>query len=171
VEESSGERLVRLPTFNGKFESFMIWWIRFRAFATVCKFIETLKPKDEADMPTTEGEVLVETVLADALKIAAEKRNAAAMANFAMSFTDETAVGVICEGISANCWPAGKASVIVTLLLKKHEPEDTMARVELRQELNKISVTKGQELAAVFEQISAAENPCNAGTAQVNKED
>jgi hypothetical protein len=46
-----------------------------------------------------------------------------------------------------------------------------MTKVELRQELNKISMTKGQEPAALFEQISAVENRYNTGTAQVTKEE
>jgi hypothetical protein len=112
MEESRGERSVRLPTFEGKSKSFMIWWIRFRAFATVCKFIEAVKPVGEAHLPATEGEVLDEAVPADLLQIAAQKRNAVAMANFAMSFTDETAMGLIHKAISAE-WPTGKASGVV----------------------------------------------------------
>ena len=161
---------MRLPTFDGKFKSFMIWWICFRAFATVYKFIEAVKPVDEANLPSNEGEVLDETIPADILKIAARKRNAVAMANFAMSFTDETAMGMIYKAISPE-WPTGRSSVVVALLLKKYKPEDTMTRVELRQELNKISMKKGEEPAALFEQISAVENRYNTGTSQVNKED
>ena len=159
-----------MPTFDGKFKSFMIWWIRFRAFATVYKFIEALAPVDEANLPNTEGDVLDEAIPADMLKIAARKRNAVAMANFAMSFTDETTLGMIFKAISTD-WPTGKSSVVVALLLKKFKPEDTMTRVELRQELNKITMKKGDEPAALFEQISSVENRYNTGATRVDKAD
>jgi hypothetical protein len=130
-ERSSGERSVRLPTFDGKFKSFMIWWIRFRAYATVYKFVEALKPIDEVNLPETEEEVLVvEAAPVNLLKIQARKRNAVAMANFAMSFTDETTMGMIYKSISPE-WPTGKASIVVSLLMKKFKPDDTMTRVEL----------------------------------------
>jgi hypothetical protein len=153
---------VKLPTFDGKSKSSMIWWIRFRAFATVYKFIEAVKPVDEAHMPATEGDVLHEAIPADLSQIAARERNAVAMANFAMSFTDETAMGLIHKAISTE-WPTGKASIVVALLLRKFKPEDTITRVELRQELNEISMKKNQEPAVLFEMISAVENrhkPC-----------
>jgi hypothetical protein len=99
-ETSSSERSVRLPTFDGKAKSFMLWWIRFRAFATVYKFITALKPTYEANMPATEEEVLDEAVPSDKLKIEARKRNAVAMANFAMSFIDETTIGLLYKAMS-----------------------------------------------------------------------
>ena len=148
----------------------MIWWIRFRAYATVNKFIESVKVADETHLPASEAEVLVETVPAEALQIAARKRNAVAMANFAMSFTDETTMGMIHKAISPD-WPTGKASVVVTQLLRKFKPEDTMARrVELRQKMNKISMKKGQDPAVLFEQICAVENRYNSA-GQVSEED
>ena len=129
MENSSGERLLRLPIFDKKSKLFMIWWIRFRAYATFNKFMESLKAEDETHLPASEAEVLVETVPAEALQIAARKRNTVAIANFAMSFTDETTMGMIYKAISQD-WPTGKASVVVTELLRKFKPEDTMTRVE-----------------------------------------
>jgi hypothetical protein len=46
-----------------------------------------------------------------------------------------------------------------------------MTRVELRQELNKISMKKKQEPAVMFEMISAVENRYNAASIQVSEED
>jgi hypothetical protein len=54
MDGSRGERWVRLPTFDGKFKSFVIWWIRCRVFATVCQFIGAVKPVHEAHLPPTE---------------------------------------------------------------------------------------------------------------------
>jgi hypothetical protein len=85
---------------------------------------------DEAHLPATEGEVLDEAVPADPLWIAARKRNSVGMANFAISFTDETAMGMIYKAISTE-WPTSKTSIVVALLLRRFKPEDTMTRVEL----------------------------------------
>jgi hypothetical protein len=78
----------------------MLWWICFRAFATVYKFVMALRPTDKASLLPSEEEVLDDTVPADLLKIAARKRNAVAMANFALSFTNETTMGMIYKSIT-----------------------------------------------------------------------
>ena len=58
-------------------------------------------------------------------------------------------------------WPARKASVAVSLLLRKVKPDDTMMlRVGLGQEMNKITMKKGQEPAVPLENISAVESCC-----------
>jgi hypothetical protein len=100
--ESSDNRSVRLPLFDGKVKSFMLWWIRFRAYATMYKFVVALRPVNEASLPATEEEVLDETIPADILKIAAKKRHAVAMANYAMAFTDEATMGMIYKAITAK---------------------------------------------------------------------
>jgi hypothetical protein len=71
MDASRGERLVKLPASDGKFKLLMIQWTRFRAFATSCKFIEAVKPVNQAHLPPTEGEVLDEDVPANLLRIAA----------------------------------------------------------------------------------------------------
>ena len=59
---------------------------------------------------------------------------------------------------------------MVTQLLRKFKPEDTMTRVELHQEMNQISMKKGQEPAVLFEQISTVENRYNS-VGQVSEND
>ena len=46
-----------------------------------------------------------------------------------------------------------------------------MTRVELCQEMNKISMKKSQEPSVIFEQIRAVENRHNTATTQVSEED
>jgi hypothetical protein len=140
--ESSSERTVRLPSFDGKMKSFLVWWVHFRVYATVNKFVTALKPIDEADFPASEDEVLDETNKAGLAKAAARRRNAVAMTNYyAMAFTCETTLGMIVKS-SLTDWPTGKASKVTDLLLRKIKPHDVMTRVELRQELNKIKMKK-----------------------------
>jgi hypothetical protein len=67
-----------------------------------------LKTEDEAHLPVNEDAVLVETDAADALQITARKRNAVAMANFAMSFTDSQTRRKIPHGAFCAQTPALK---------------------------------------------------------------
>jgi hypothetical protein len=167
-EMRSGSRSVRLPTFDGKSTSFAMWWIRFLSFATVYKFRRCLEETDEPDLPPTEATVLDETKDADKLMIAAKRRNGVAMANFTMAFTSEVTMGMILKSLSSD-WPSGKASIVTKLLKNKFKPDDTMTRVELRQELNKVSMKKTEDPARLFERIAAIENRYAGTATTVNK--
>ncbi len=58
MDSASEAKSVRMPTFDGEYKNFQIWWIRFTAFATVYKFIEALAIGGDPDMPANESEVL-----------------------------------------------------------------------------------------------------------------
>jgi hypothetical protein len=130
-----------------------------------------LKPIDEVNLPESEDEVLDETNKAGLAKAATRRRNAVAMTNYEMAFTCKTTLGMIFKASSTN-WPTGKASKVTDLLLRKFTPQDTMARVELRQELNQIKMKKNGNPAGLFEQISAGENIYNNTAAtKIDEED
>jgi hypothetical protein len=58
----SSEKSVRLPMFDGSHKNFQLWWTRFVAYTTVYNFVEVVrKDASEADMPSSEMEVLDET--------------------------------------------------------------------------------------------------------------
>ena len=40
-----GTKGVRLPVFDGTHKMFQMWWMRFTAYAVVCKFIKAIKPQ------------------------------------------------------------------------------------------------------------------------------
>ena len=52
------DKAVSLPKFDGKQESFQLWWMRFSAYARVYQFGDALKDKAEAELPDKEDEVL-----------------------------------------------------------------------------------------------------------------
>ncbi len=56
--ESSSEKSVRLPTFDGMHKNFQVWWMRFMACATVCKFSAALKIGGETDSPQKESDTI-----------------------------------------------------------------------------------------------------------------
>jgi hypothetical protein len=107
MEETSGERLERLPAFDGKFKLFVIWWIHFRAFATVCKFVEALKPKDEAHMPATEETLILSRILHTGVchstaVLRVEMQNSNVRVFFGMARHDLTTVAVLEQQMSSS---------------------------------------------------------------------
>jgi hypothetical protein len=116
---------MRLSSFSGVTKDFMIWWARFQALATARKFALALGRADEADLPAREDTVLDAAVEADQKKVAARKKNAVAMADHSMAFTNKTNLGMSFKAIAAG-WPAGKASTVTRLLKAKQVPQDPM---------------------------------------------
>ena len=119
----------------------------------VYKFSEALTVGGEADLPASESTMLDETTPDSKLAAAAKKRNAIAMVSFTMAFTSEGTMGLVYKANTTN-WPNGLAHMVVTSLAKKYQPQDTITRVELRQQLNKIKMKKNEDPAKLFEQIS-----------------
>eukprot|EP00957_Ditylum_brightwellii_P192009 14617134-Ditylum_brightwellii.AAC.1 len=78
-------RLV-LPTFNGKDESFLVWWERFKAYTAVYNWDTALKSGGDSDLSSSETDLLQN---ADELKKQKEavKKNKVALANLTMAFT------------------------------------------------------------------------------------
>jgi hypothetical protein len=121
--DSAVEKTVKLPTFDGERKNFHVWWMRFKAYATVYKFSAALKEGGEADLPKTEDDVLDETKSDEKRKADARKRNGVAMANFAMAFTTESLMGMIYKAVTTE-YPGGLAHLVVQALFKKYEPDD-----------------------------------------------
>ena len=161
--QSSSEKSVKLPMFDGVPKNFQIWWMRFIAFATVYKFNKAIsKDALDPDMPVSEAEVLDETKDEDKKKIVVKNRNSVAMANLTMAFTNETTMGLVYKAETKE-WPGGLAHLVIKGLFKKYQPVDTVTLVELRQMLNKITMKKGSDPVTLFEQIAAVEHCYNTG--------
>ena len=102
---SSSEKSVRLPMFDGAPKKFQLWWMRFLAYAMVYKFNEVIsKDAPDQDMPLNEAEVSDESNDAHKKKIAAKKHNAVAMVNLSMAFTSEGTMGLVYKAMNAD-WP------------------------------------------------------------------
>jgi hypothetical protein len=108
MEPTSITKLVSLPSFSGLRKDFQTWWIRFVAYANVCKFLAALKNGGEASMPSRDAVVIDMTSNAGKKIAAAEERNLLAMANLRVAFETENLFGLIYKTMS-NDWPAGLA--------------------------------------------------------------
>ena len=52
-------KLVKLPAFDGTHDGFQRWWMRFKAYASVHKFVQALTPGiSDSDLPHTDGKAL-----------------------------------------------------------------------------------------------------------------
>ena len=147
---------VKLPTFDGKRESFHMWWTRFCSYAMMQKFSTCLKPIEEVDLPLDEEELSTDT---DEEK-AARKRNALAMYNFTLAFTTEGLMGMIFKA-RTTLYPNGQAYLIVQMLFAKYKPSDTISRVEMRTKLAQVTMKRDEDPTAMFERISLIENQYN----------
>ena len=168
--ESSSEKSVRLPTFDGDHKKFQIWWTRFKAYATVNKFSEAIGITAEDDLPASEQAVIDESTPEGKKQVAAKRRNGVAIAHLSMAFSSEGTIGLVYKAMSVE-WPGGLAHLVVAALMKKYRPQDTITRVELRQRLNRVSMKKGQDPATLFEQLSSIENQYTAPGKKIDEGD
>lgn len=153
MDDSGAVKTAKVPQFDGAESAFQLFWMRFTAYAMLQKFAACLKEDAEQALPATEDEGQGET---DANK-AARKRNFSAMYNFTLAFTTESLMGLLFKAQTTE-WPNGKAHLVVKELFKKFRPRDTISRVELRTQLNNVSMEKNDDPATLFEQISKIQN-------------
>ena len=112
MESMSSERSLRTPVFDGKPDSFQMWWVRFCAFAEVSGFLDILEENDE--LPKRAGAFDEDEAIAKVQK-AAVKRNSRAMAHLTMGMATEALTSVLLSGFTED-WPNGLAWKIVTTI-------------------------------------------------------
>jgi hypothetical protein len=170
AELSHSEKSVKLPSFSGEPKDFQILWVLSWAYSTVYKTVQALGRTVEPEMPATEATVVDESTDAGKARVKALRRNAVAMAKFTMAFTTEATMGIVFMAQSTE-WPTGLAYLVVVCLFKKYRPEDSISRVEVRQQLNKVSMKKGENPAVIFEQISSIKNKFRSASVTIDNND
>ena len=70
------QKTVKLPTFDGKQDKFLMWWVQFRAYATVHKFVEAIGDVEEDDMSADKAAAIDTNTAAGWRQDAAKKWNA-----------------------------------------------------------------------------------------------
>ena len=121
--ESSQEKSVRLPTFNGDDKNFQLWWMCFCVYARVYKFLQATKRMPDPDLPASKGAAIDATTEDGKKQIAAKKANKVCMANLTMAFTSEKLLGLIYKSVTAD-WLEGLAHQVINTLFKKYMPQD-----------------------------------------------
>jgi hypothetical protein len=152
---------MKLPTFDGDYKKFQMWWTRFEVFSIYYDFKEALTGEDDKIRPSSDKEEIDAATSEGKVKEEAKKRNQRAMMYLTMAFTSESVMGMVYRSRTA-AWPGGLARSVVMSLMKKYRPIDTISRVELRQKLNKVTMKKGEDPATLFAQLSVIENQYTA---------
>ena len=161
---------VKLPAFDGTHDGYQKWWMRFKAYARVHKWVQALAPgTGDPDLPATEAAVLDADIEVAAAQTLAKKRNDIAMAQFTMAFTTESEIRMVFAAETSN-WPNGKASLVVDALNKKYCPQDTASLVELQQELYNVTMKKNDDPSVLFGKLSAISNKYNRVATRVSPE-
>ena len=125
-----------------------MWEIQFKAYAAVYGFSKALESGFKSSLSGNKSDALV--VGTDDAKILAKKKNMIAMASLTASFTQERDFAIAYKAKTKE-WPSGLAYLVMEGLAKKYKPKDMMTRVEMKTELNKISM-KDDESPMVLEE-------------------
>jgi hypothetical protein len=99
---------VKVPSFNGKRDSFQTWWIRFTAYADAYGFLSALSSKPEEYLPETS--TCNDTDNSE--QTAARNRNKMAVYYLTLAFTTDEAMEFYYKGITDK-YPGGLAYLIV----------------------------------------------------------
>jgi hypothetical protein len=123
----------KVPTFNGDVKNFMLWLVRFQAFAVMKKFIGAIQAVGDVNLPVDKtfwcwcGKKKKEEQ--------ALKENAYAFAYLMIAITSEKLLGVI-EAAKTTKFPNGLAFMVMNTLERKDTPQHTIKKVELRKDFN-----------------------------------
>jgi hypothetical protein len=113
-------------------------------------------------MPVTETRT-TNTRNAGRVQASAMKSNKVAMLHLTLAFETAGKLNLV-EEVKTSDWPGGLAHLVVAALFKKYHPQDTRARVELRQMLYKIKMKKNEVPTVLYERISRIVNKYNMTT-------
>ena len=80
-------------------------------------------------------------------------------------------MGLLWAASTNNEWPSGLAHIVVTGLMKRFRPLDTVSRVELRHKMNQVAMKKDKNPLTLFEQLSAIENQHRMPGMKVDEEE
>jgi hypothetical protein len=98
---SADIKSVKVPTFDGKRDSFQLWWLLFQAFSKAYKFRSAIDDTKESDLPDTESPQQGDTTA----QVEARERNSTAAYYLTLAFesgesmkcTLQNRFGVCCE--------------------------------------------------------------------------
>ncbi len=77
---------------------------------------------------------------------------------FALSFTKVAQLNKLhCAGRTNKDWPSGKAHEVMTQLVEEYEPDDTMAKMEMKKAFSKLTLGKKKDPNNFLDKMSAIE--------------
>ena len=144
--------------------------MRFKAYAKVHKFKEAMGTDPKNMMPAKISTTLDPSKDSHKPRIEAKKRNETAIACPTMAFINEEQLGYINEAMTTD-YPDGLAYLVVRQLLDKYKPQNTISRMELRHQLNQITMKPNKDPKRLFEKIRTIKNIYNGLNCKIDEED
>jgi hypothetical protein len=90
-----GIKSVKVPTFDGKRDSFQVWWLRFQALTKAYKFRSAMDDKKEDDLPDKEAPPVGDTTAQEE----ARERNSTAVYYLTLAFESGESMKFIYKGL------------------------------------------------------------------------
>jgi hypothetical protein len=125
------------PQFNGKKgEDYIIWKMKFKADQVMKGLYKAFQPNFEENLPSDKKAKLDLIDKAKKKQHKAVKKNQKAMMQLSLSFLDVSLLNKLnCKKKKDKTWPTGKVHHVMTALIKEYEPDDTMAKIEMKRAL------------------------------------
>jgi hypothetical protein len=142
----------KIPLFAGKSKSFMMWWIRYKAYAKVQRFSQALATTQE-NVLQEDTDKLDRSNMANKKATEAMDRNERALSNHAVAFTTPKAMVHFHKAASTQ-WPDGLACSFMKSLLKKYWLQDVISGIEYENALRAFKLNKGQDPTELFDHIT-----------------
>jgi hypothetical protein len=141
--EVSNSNKSKPPQFNGKKgDSYLMWKMKYKADMVMKGLYDAFQPEFESELPAKEKMALDLMDNAEKKQHDAVKMNQKTMMQFALSFGTVPLLNKLnCEKQKDKAnWPNGKAHNVMSVIVKKFEPEDTMAEMEMELALAKLKL-------------------------------
>jgi hypothetical protein len=108
----NGNKSIKLQTFNGETKEAQIWLMRFKAYAGVYGFSESIEENPDVHLPKSEKVVIDDSTAIGKMELKARRSNQIALAHLTMAFTTEALMGMIYKARITD-WPNGLAWMVM----------------------------------------------------------
>ena len=163
----SSSDYIKVSKFSGVREDFPVWLNQFQAQCAVKGIAEALDLSFNSNLPVTEATVLDADNSGKALQIEAKRKNALAVSYLCLAMNSPKLLPKIQSAKTAD-WPGAKAHVIVSKLIKKYKPDDTIATAEQMKKLMALKLKKSQDPEELGDEMAVLES--NYGSILAEKE-
>jgi hypothetical protein len=146
-----------IPSFAGDASHFQLWWKKFKAFAVFSGFAEAIQESIDPNMPESQDSSINYRTEEGRRQGLAKQKNNIAISCFTMAFSKEGVMGMVSRSVTRE-WPEGLACLVVSNLMKRYRPVDTISKVEMHQKLNQITMRRGSNPPMLFEMLASIED-------------
>ena len=171
TSETTTSGTVKLPIFSGERDDYQRWEFQIGAYATLGKFAEAMGTSPEADLPTSDAEVLDLTTDEGKRKDKARERNRRAVASLSIALAqDPVALSYVYGGTTAE-YPNGLAWKVMKSMEDKFAPDNRTGKTDMTGELMKVTMKAGEDPATLFRKYRQIQNKYRTLNVQVEDEE